>query len=89
MLRIEVNDHLQTNIDNIYASGDVIDKEQPKLTPTAIFESNYLTQLFTGKTTDAINYPPIPTIVFTSPQIAQVGMSVEEAQQNPDYTIKN
>lgn len=85
---IEVNDHLQTNIDNIYASGDVLDKEQPKLTPTAIFESSYLTQLFTGKTTDAINYPPIPTIVFTSPQIAQVGMSVEEAQQNPDYTIK-
>ncbi len=66
----------------------MLDKEQPKLTPTAIFESSYLTQLFTGKTTDAINYPPIPTIVFTSPQIAQVGMSVEEAQQNPDSPLK-
>ena len=85
---IEVNDHLQTSVANIYASGDVVDKKQPKLTPTAIFESSYLTQLFTDKTTAAINYPAIPTVVFTSPQIAEVGITVAEAQQNPDYTIK-
>lgn len=85
---IEVNNHLQTSVANIYASGDVVDKKQPKLTPTAIFESSYLTQLFTDKTTAAINYPAIPTVVFTSPQIAEVGITVAEAQQNPDYTIK-
>ena len=84
---IKVNDHLQTNIDNIYASGDVIDKDQPKLTPTAIFESIYLMHTFAGDTTDAINYPEISSVVFTSPRIAKVGVSVEDANKD-DFTTK-
>ncbi|KIR08768.1 glutathione reductase [Levilactobacillus brevis] len=79
---ITVNDHLQTSVPNIYASGDVIDKEQPKLTPTAIFESMYLSQTFTGETTEPIDYPAIPTVVFTSPRLAQVGVSVAQAQKD-------
>ena len=39
---IEVDDYLRTNVKNIYASGDVINKMIPKLTPTATFESNYI-----------------------------------------------
>lgn len=78
---IEVNDHLQTSVSSVYATGDVVAKKQPKLTPTAIFESTYLTQLFTGKTQSAIDYPPIPSVVFTSPRIAQVGISVPSAQK--------
>ncbi len=72
---IPVNDHLQTNVPSIYAAGDVIDKEQPRLTPTATFESYYLYQLFSGQTDAAIDYPPIPTVVYTSPRIAQVACS--------------
>ncbi|WP_428958297.1 dihydrolipoyl dehydrogenase family protein [Levilactobacillus brevis] len=79
---ITVNDHLQTSVPNIYASGDVIDKEQPKLTPTAIFESMYLSQTFAGETTEPIDYPAIPTVVFTSPRLAQVGVSVAQAQKD-------
>lgn len=79
---ITVNDHLQTSVPNIYASGDVIDKEQPKLTPTAIFESMYLSQTFAGETTEPIDYPAIPTMVFTSPRLAQVGVSVAQAQKD-------
>ncbi|GEO69136.1 dihydrolipoyl dehydrogenase family protein [Levilactobacillus acidifarinae] len=85
---IEVNDHLQTSVPNIYASGDVIDKTQPRLTPTAIFESTYLMHLFAGETTAAIDYPPIPTVVFTSPRLAQVGVTVAQAQAAPaTYTL--
>lgn len=79
---ITVNDHLQTSVPNIYASGDVIDKEQPKLTPTAIFESMYLSQTFAGETTEPIDYPAIPTVIFTSPRLAQVGVSVAQAQKD-------
>jgi len=87
---IVVNDHLQTNIPNIYASGDVIDKVQPRLTPTAIFESTYLMHTFAGETTAPIDYPAIPTVVFTSPRLAQVGVSVADAQAHPDqYTLVN
>lgn len=81
---IVVNDHLQTSVPNIYAAGDVIDKPQPKLTPTATFESYYLYQLFSGQTTAAIDYPAIPNTVYTSPRIAKVGMTPAQAAQAGD-----
>jgi len=85
---IVVNDHLQTSVPNIYASGDVIDKTQPRLTPTAIFESTYLMHVFAGETGAPIDYPAIPTVTFTSPRLAQVGVSVDTAKAHPDqYTI--
>ncbi|CAK8054416.1 dihydrolipoyl dehydrogenase family protein [Eupransor demetentiae] len=80
---IQVNDHLQTSIDNIYAAGDVLAKKQPKLTPTATFESQYLAGLFNGDD-KAIDYPAIATTVFTSPRIAQAGVTVAEAKAHPD-----
>jgi glutathione reductase (NADPH) len=86
---IVVDDHLQTNVAGVYATGDVVDKTQPKITPVAIFESQYLAQLFTGQTTAPINYPSIATTVFTSPRISQVGISPTEAAKSPDqYTIE-
>ncbi|AFS41191.1 MAG: NAD(P)/FAD-dependent oxidoreductase [Leuconostoc gelidum] len=84
---IPVNDYLQTNIDNIYASGDVIDKTQPKLTPTAIFESTYLFKQFSGQTKASIHYPVVPSVVFTSPRIAQAGMLVQDAEKG-DYVVQ-
>lgn len=86
---IEVDDHLQTNVPGIYATGDVVDKTQPKITPVAAFESQYLAQLFTGQTTAPIDYPSIATTVFTSPRISQVGISPTIAAQSPDqYTVE-
>ncbi|KRL99050.1 dihydrolipoyl dehydrogenase family protein [Liquorilactobacillus satsumensis] len=79
---IIVNDHLQTTVPNIYASGDVIKKKQPRLTPTAIFESKYLQQLFAGTTTAPIDYPAIPSVVFSSPRIAWLGLSPVQAAQD-------
>jgi len=83
---VAVNNYLQTNIENIYASGDVIDNNLPKVTPAAYFESKYLMELFSGQTKDPIDIPVIPSVVFTSPRIAQAGMSVEEAEEK-DYQI--
>lgn len=85
---ISVNDHLQTSVDNIYASGDVIDKDQPKLTPTAIFESTYLMHQFAGDSDAPINYPAIPSVVFTSPRIAKVGVTPEAAKDSGDFDIQ-
>lgn len=76
-----VNDHLQTNVENIYAVGDVISSDQPKVTPAAYFESKYLMKLFSGQTDKPIEFPVIPSVVFTSPRIAKAGVSVEEANE--------
>ena len=79
---IKVDGHLRTKVKNIYASGDVIDKAIPKLTPTAEFESNYIAIdiLLPGFLKKKISYPVIPNLVFTLPRIAQVGVSVDEAK---------
>ncbi|MGM0213505.1 dihydrolipoyl dehydrogenase family protein [Enterococcus sp. AZ109] len=85
---ISVNDHLETNVKDVYATGDILDKAQPKITPVAAYESQYLAHLFTGDTDQAIAYPPIAYNVFTSPRIASAGVTPEEAQANPDeYTV--
>lgn len=80
---IKVDDHLRTSVKNIYASGDVIDKDIPKLTPTAEFESNYIALdiLLPGFLKKKINYPVIPNLVFTLPRIGQVGVSIDKAKE--------
>ncbi|EEJ71898.1 dihydrolipoyl dehydrogenase family protein [Lactobacillus ultunensis] len=84
-----VNDHLQTAADNIYALGDVISKKEPKLVPTAKFEAEYLTHAFINNDNTPIKYPIIGSSAFTFPQIAQVGVNVDEARDNVDYTVKD
>ena len=80
---IKVDSHLRTSVKNIYASGDVIDKSIPKLTPTAEFESNYIALDIVLPINKKIKYPVVPNLVFTLPRIAQVGVKVEEARKNP------
>lgn len=80
---IAVDSHLRTTVGNIYASGDVIDKTIPKLTPTAEFESNYIAADILNPANGAINYPVVPNLVFTLPRIAQAGVTVAEAEAAP------
>lgn len=81
---ILINEYLQTSNSNIYAIGDVLAKQQPKITPVANLEASYLVSLLIGQTDTPISYPMVPTIVFSSPKLSQVGVSVEDAKQQPD-----
>ena len=81
---IKVDEHLRTSVRNIYASGDVIDKTIPKLTPTAEFESNYIAMDILNPLNGKIDYPAIPNLVFTLPRITQVGVSVADAEAHPE-----
>ncbi len=85
---IEVNEYLQTSQAHIYATGDIIDKTQPRLTPTAVFEAKYVAGQLLGTSNEPIQYPPIATIAFTTPRIAQVGVTVEQAEENNEYTVQ-
>ncbi len=80
---IVVDDHLRTSVPNIYASGDVVRKAIPKLTPTAEFESNYIASQLLGST-EPIRYPAIPNLVFTLPRVGQTGVTLEEAKAHPE-----
>lgn len=80
---ILVNEFLQTSNSSIFALGDVLSKSQPKLTPVSSFEANYLVSYLTGKNSQPISYPSIPTMVFSAPKLAQVGVTAETAENNP------
>lgn len=85
---IIVDDHLRTAQPNIFASGDVIDKGIPKLTPTATYESNYIAKVLLGDESP-ISYPTIPYTVYTLPRISEIGLPILDAQQDTEkYEIK-
>ena len=86
---VVVNDHLQTTVPNIYASGDVIDKTIPRLTPTATFESHYVAGVLLGETTDPIEYPAVPSVAFTLPRLAQIGVTTAEAAVSDELQVVN
>lgn len=84
---IIVDDHLETDAKGVYAAGDVIEKKEPALVPTAHFEAMYLADQIMNNKHDAIHYPIIGASAFTFPQIAQVGVSVDEARKNDQYRV--
>lgn len=86
---IIVDGHLQTTVPGIYAIGDVVSRVQPKLTPVAEFEGEYLFNYLMGKTREAIHYPVIGTNVFTFPEVAMAGINPDQVVGKPEYTVKN
>ncbi|MCW8128284.1 glutathione-disulfide reductase [Microbulbifer halophilus] len=77
---ISVDDNFRTNVDSIYALGDVTG--EPQLTPVALAEAMALVgHLRTGKPAE-IDYNNIPTAVFCQPNIGTVGLSEEEARDS-------
>jgi len=75
---IEVDEYNRTSQSNIYAIGDVIDRIQ--LTPVAIQEGHVLAEMLFGDQTRTVDYSNIPTAVFSTPPIATVGMTEDEAR---------
>ncbi|HEX4294259.1 MAG TPA: glutathione-disulfide reductase [Rhizomicrobium sp.] len=74
---IVVDEYSRTSADNIYAIGDVTDRIQ--LTPVAIHEAMcFVKTAFEGKPT-APDHEHVPSAVFTTPEIASVGISETKA----------
>ena len=73
--QVDVNDHLQTNISNIYAIGDVI--KGAMLAHKAEEEGVFVAETLAGQKPH-IDYNLIPGVVYTWPEVASVGKT--EAQ---------
>lgn len=85
---IKVDGHLMTTVAGVYAIGDVVSRQQPKLTPVAEFEGQYLFDYLMGKTDQEISYPTIGQAAFTFPELARVGVSADEVANDPQYQVK-
>ncbi|HNP33244.1 MAG TPA: dihydrolipoyl dehydrogenase [Flavobacterium sp.] len=75
---IEVNDHLQTNIPNIYAIGDVV--RGAMLAHKAEEEGVMVAEILAGQKPH-IDYNLIPGVVYTWPEVAAVGKTEEQLKE--------
>jgi len=81
---IKVNEKLQTNVENIYAIGDVIG--QPLLAHKASKEGIIAVEIIAG-IESKYDIKFIPNVVYTNPELASVGLSEEQAKKR-GYKIK-
>ena len=78
---ITVNEFLQSTTNkNVYACGDVSDNAVP-LTPFSGREGEIVVHNIENGNTIKAEFPDFPSVTFTIPNLAQIGMSEEEAKK--------
>uniref|UniRef100_A0A915EJP0 Glutathione reductase n=1 Tax=Ditylenchus dipsaci TaxID=166011 RepID=A0A915EJP0_9BILA len=77
---IEVDSYQSTTKSGVYAVGDVCGKAL--LTPVAIAAGRRLShRLFNNESSNKLDYENVPTVVFSEPPIATVGLTQKEAEK--------
>lgn len=82
---VVVDDQYRTNLDNVYAVGDVIGGQM--LAHKGIEEGVVLAERLAGHKGAAVNYNAVPCVIYTSPEIAWVGLSEKQAKE-AGYDVK-
>ncbi|XP_058818150.1 thioredoxin reductase 1, mitochondrial isoform X1 [Topomyia yanbarensis] len=77
--KLDVDSFEQTNVQNIYAVGDVLYK-RPELTPVAIHAGRLLARRLFNNQTDIMDYADVATTVFSPLEYGCVGLSEEAAE---------
>ena len=77
--KIVVDEHYQTSAKGVYAIGDII--ATPALAHVASAEAIHCVEHICGLTPDAVDYSTIPSCVFTSPEVASVGVTEQQARE--------
>ncbi|MCO6386722.1 dihydrolipoyl dehydrogenase [Aliihoeflea sp. 40Bstr573] len=76
--RVAVDDHFRTSIPGIYAIGDVV--RGPMLAHKGEDEGVAVAEIIAGQA-GHVNYDVIPSVVYTSPEVASVGKTEEELKK--------
>jgi dihydrolipoamide dehydrogenase len=83
--RVQVDARFQTSLPGVYAIGDVIDG--PMLAHKASEEGVAVAELLAGQA-GHVNYFTIPSVIYTWPEVASVGLTEEEAKEkNIEYAV--
>ena len=75
---LETDDRARTDVDNIYAIGDVAG--EPMLAHKGSAEGQVAAEVIAGEPS-ALDYQAVPAAVFTDPEIGTVGMTQDEAEE--------
>ena len=76
--RVKTSNAFKTNIDNIYAIGDVI--SGPMLAHKAEDEGIAVAENIAGQS-GHVNYDTIPGVVYTTPEVASIGKTEEQLKE--------
>jgi len=83
--RVKTNKDFQTNLNNVYAIGDVI--SGPMLAHKAEDEGIAVAEIIAGQS-GHVNYDTIPGVVYTTPEVASIGKTEEQLiEKNIKYKI--
>jgi len=77
--KVKVDDYYKTNIDGIYAIGDIV--HGPALAHVASAEGITCVEKMSGLSPDLVDYGNIPACTYTSPEVASVGITEEAAKE--------
>lgn len=83
--RIQVDDFYRTNVENIYAIGDIV--HGPALAHVASAEAICCVEKIAGLQPEPIDYGNIPGCTYITPEVASVGLTEAKALEN-GYEIK-
>lgn len=76
---MQVDDGFRSSVPSIHALGDVIDRV--RLTPVVIAEAMVFARNLFGAGGERMDYHAVPTAVFSTPELAAVGLSEERARE--------
>ena len=83
--RVKTNKNFQTNLENVYAIGDVI--VGPMLAHKAEDEGIAVAENIAGQS-GHVNYDTIPGVIYTTPEVASIGKTEEQLKKdNVKYKI--
>ena len=76
--RVKTKENFQTNLDNVYAIGDVI--SGPMLAHKAEDEGIAVAENIAGQS-GHVNYDTIPGVIYTAPEVASIGKTEEQLKE--------
>lgn len=75
---IAVDEYMRTNVDGVFAIGDVTGKQQ--LAHTAMHQGVVAVELIAGEKPHALDYGKIPWVTYCAPEIGSVGLTEKKAR---------
>lgn len=83
--KVVVDDCFRTSVEGIYAIGDIV--ATPALAHVASAEAMVCVEAICGENPEPIDYTTIPSCVYTTPEVAMVGLTEKQATEQ-GYEIK-
>lgn len=83
--KVVVDECFRTSVEGIYAIGDIV--ATPALAHVASAEATVCVEAICGESPEPIDYTTIPSCVYTTPEVAMVGLTEKQATEQ-GYEIK-